>query len=138
MRPDPARSKESQKLLGVSMEVLVETAEQLMPEVQAEEERARRNTVSRRHAEGTSSGLPLKQRLAMLEDTIDQRIKAVGDLSDRFNSVHDRARDQFFLPFIRTAQSIFGAPHPPEPVELRGGGPDQSGCSRGVPPERYD
>src|SRR4051794_38417979 len=90
MRPGTARLLGIAEALGASMEVLVETAERLTVEVQAEEEQKERDRVSRRPAEGSTSGLPIKQRLAVLQETIDQRIKAVGDLSDRFNSVHDR------------------------------------------------
>ncbi|NPD06531.1 helix-turn-helix transcriptional regulator [Nocardioides sp. zg-1308] len=119
MRPGPAKLGGIAHALGVSLELLAETAEQLVPEVEAEDERATREAAaSPRPVEGSTSGLPLKQRLPMLQTAIDRRIKAVEDLSDRFNAEHDRARDDFFVPFIVTAQQVRGAPRPPEPAAL--------------------
>ena len=118
MRPGTSQAHGIAEALGVSMEVLAETAERLVPQVEAEEERARGIREPSSLSTGSTSGLPLKQRLAVLQDAIDQRIKAVGDLSDRFNAAHDRARDEFFLPFIEPRRRSRGAPRPPEPAAL--------------------
>ncbi|GAA0985119.1 helix-turn-helix domain-containing protein [Nocardioides aquaticus] len=117
MRPGAARLQRIAGTLGVSMDVLAEAAERLAPDVEAEE-RARLDQGAASSDAGSTSGLPIRQRVGVLQDAIDQRMKAVGALSDRFNVAHDRARDEFFLPFVTVAGGIYGAPRPSEPESL--------------------
>lgn len=66
----------------------------------------------------TRAGVPLKQRVAELEEAVALRTTKVIELADAFNAAHDRARDEFFLKFIDDARQIDGAPPPPEPDDL--------------------
>src|SRR4051794_30147551 len=91
MRPGAARLERIAGTLGVSMEVLAEAAERLAPEIEAEE-RARPDQGATSSNASSMSGLSIKQRVGGLQDALDQRIKAVRALTDRFNVAHDRAR----------------------------------------------
>jgi transcriptional regulator with XRE-family HTH domain len=81
---------------------------------QLEREAARRT----REQLGTRAELPLKQRLAQLDEVIERRTTSVTELAEAFNVAHDRARDEFFLKFIDDARQVDGAPTPPEPDGL--------------------
>lgn len=55
----------------------------------------------------------LRDRLQRLQRTVEKRTERLSVAVDAFNEAHDKARDQFFLPFVRAADAISGAPPPP-------------------------
>jgi len=66
--------------------------------------------------QGPSAGATdesLRQRLQRLQLTVEERTERLTDTVDAFNEAHDKARDEFFLPFVRAANALAGAPQPP-------------------------
>lgn len=61
----------------------------------------------------SASDESLRARLQRLQRTVEDRTKRLEQSVDGFNTAHDKARDDFLLPFVRTADSISGAPSPP-------------------------
>ncbi|MGY1777749.1 helix-turn-helix domain-containing protein [Geodermatophilus sp. SYSU D00804] len=55
----------------------------------------------------------LRHRLLRLQRTVEERTQRLSSTVDAFNEAHDKARDEFFLPFVRAAEAISGAPAPP-------------------------
>lgn len=43
---------------------------------------------------------------------VERRTDAIDRLGETFNQTHDRARDEFFMPFVHAAELINGAPQP--------------------------
>ena len=79
-------------------------------------------------AEGAATArgaLSLKARARELQQEIDLRTSVITDLTEAFNKQHDRARDEFFVPFVEIAERVEGAP-PPKATDLDGDddGPD--------------
>lgn len=75
-------------------------------------------------ADGSSSGgsargpESVKARARRIQREIDARASVINDLGSAFNAQHDRARDEFFLPFVEIAGRIEGAEQPdPTPFE---------------------
>lgn len=64
-------------------------------------------------ASSNPSDASLKDRLRRLEQTVQERTQQLSLVVDDFNRAHDKARDDFFLPFVRYADAISGAPKPP-------------------------
>lgn len=59
----------------------------------------------------------LNARRNLIEQEIEERSKAITDLSEAFNEQHDRARDEFFMRFVEIASRVEGA-LPPDPAQL--------------------
>jgi uncharacterized membrane-anchored protein YhcB (DUF1043 family) len=55
----------------------------------------------------------LRNRLQRLQRTLEERTERLSATVDAFNEAHDKARDDFFLPFVRAADAIAGASEPP-------------------------
>lgn len=76
----------------------------------------RRMEVLATSTEGRSAGATdesLRDRLQRLQRTVEGRTERLSATVDAFNEAHDTARDEFFLPFVRAADAIAGAPQPP-------------------------
>jgi transcriptional regulator with XRE-family HTH domain len=56
------------------------------------------------------SAKELKARAKKVQQEADARAMAVATLAETFNEQHDRARDEFFMRFVETANLIEGAP----------------------------
>lgn len=54
----------------------------------------------------------IKDRIKRIQHEVERRTGLISELGDAFNSAHDRARDDFFMKFVETAQGINGAPQP--------------------------
>ncbi|MFF2777490.1 hypothetical protein ACFVU3_21575 [Streptomyces sp. NPDC058052] len=58
-----------------------------------------------------------KRRHAEIAEKVGERTKITQEHGEAFNQVHDVARDDFFLRFVRVAETIGGAPGPEKPAE---------------------
>lgn len=77
---------------------------------------AAQRTEALRAAGGTTSSTSdesLRDRLQRLQETVEDRTKRLEQGVDAFNAAHGKARDDFLLPFVRTADVLSGAPTPP-------------------------
>jgi len=61
----------------------------------------------------SASDESLRDRLRRFQQTVAERTERLSAAVDNFNEAHDTARDDFFLPFVRAADAISGAPKPP-------------------------
>jgi len=105
MRPGPDRLNDIARALGVSL-------------AQLEKEAAKR-TKELGGKRGTSpgdaaGGENLKDRAKRIQQEIERRTNLITEAGDAFNTAHDRARDEFFMKFVRIAGDITGA-HQPDP-----------------------
>lgn len=64
-----------------------------------------------RPADSTSLAT-LREQSQRLEQIIKERASRLAPKVDAFNAAHDKARDDFLLPFVATADGISGAPQP--------------------------
>ena len=60
----------------------------------------------------------LKERLHRVQKEIEKRESAINKAGKAFNEAHDRARDDFFMKFVKVAEGIEGAPRPEAPDAL--------------------
>jgi hypothetical protein len=77
---------------------------------------AARRTEKFAAAGGGSAGATdesLRDRLVRVQRIVEERTDRLSSTVDAFNEAHDQARDEFFLPFVRAADAISGAPPPP-------------------------
>lgn len=58
-----------------------------------------------------------KERHATINEIVAGRSRTTQELGEAFNKVYDDARDNFFMAFVRLAESISGAPEPEKPNE---------------------
>ncbi len=71
-----------------------------------------------------------RTRLAHVQEAVRARTDCVQELGLAFNVAHDRARDEYFLPFVTTAAAIQQAAVPPElPDDDQVAGAEQSHAS---------
>jgi hypothetical protein len=91
---------------------------QLTPE-QLESEASQRTLVLEKvgHA-GAASTESVKDRVKRIQREVEKRTTLITELGDAFNQAHDRARDQFFMPFVEIASEVNGAPQP-DPAGLQ-------------------
>ncbi len=54
----------------------------------------------------------VKDRVKRVQQEIDRRTSVITELGNAFNEAHDRARDNFFMPFVQIAGGVTGAPQP--------------------------
>lgn len=59
-----------------------------------------------------------KDRSQSIQSEITRRQELIRSRSERFNTAHDSARDEFFLPFVEAASRIEGRPSPPTLADL--------------------
>ena len=55
----------------------------------------------------------LRDQLQQLQQTAQERRSRLAATITAFHAAHDKARDDFLLPFVETADGISGAPEPP-------------------------
>lgn len=65
-----------------------------------------------RHAGQPLGRERLKDRLKRIQSEVSHRTAVITELGDAFNEAHDRARDDFFMPFVAVASGVDGAPQP--------------------------
>lgn len=65
-----------------------------------------------------AGGERVKDRIKRIQQEIERRTALITELGDGFNAAHDRARDDFFMKFVKTAYGINGAPQP-DPAVLQ-------------------
>jgi transcriptional regulator with XRE-family HTH domain len=63
-------------------------------------------------AKAPPSHKELTARRERIDLEIHERSKLIHDLGEAFNTFHDRARDEFFLPFVDIARRVEGASQP--------------------------
>jgi len=121
LRPGPARFAGIAKALELEPDEL---------EARATQQTAENDTAD--SAEGTGgaggpasdgataprSSRDLKDRTRRIQREIDERTTVITNLSEHFNTQHDRARDEFFMKFVAVAALMDGAPQP-DPTQLQ-------------------
>ncbi|RYF60605.1 MAG: XRE family transcriptional regulator [Comamonadaceae bacterium] len=60
--------------------------------------------------DGPTKQRSLKAQARALHRLVEKRAAQVTESADRFNAAHDRARDDFFVPFFDVASHLVGAP----------------------------
>lgn len=106
MRPGPDRLADIARALGMTLAQLEKEAAKRTKELGGT-----RGT-SRGDAGARSSGESLKDRAKRIQQQIEQRTTLITEAGDAFNTAHDRARDEFFMKFVKIAGSISGADQP--------------------------
>lgn len=112
-RPSPERLARLAEALNVAPDRLAELAAQRTEALRAAG-----------GAPSSASDESLRDPLQRLQRTVEDRTKQLEHGVDAFNTAHDKARDDFLLPFVRTADGISGAPTPPH-QELDDAVPDE-------------
>lgn len=116
-----SRIERGETVLGQAR--LSQIAQALQTTVQRLEQAAQTLTRAFRDREHTTSDgrpLPVKQRLERLQRRISERSETVEKLGYEFNTNQEKARDDFFMPFVAVAAEVEGAPEvnrPDEPSE---------------------
>jgi len=77
----------------------------------SEGQRRRPGEDDRKNAVGNTKSL--RQRARDLQESVERRASEVTLRGQRFNEIHDRARDDFFVPFYDVAAAVAGAPEHP-------------------------
>ncbi|MBJ7289172.1 helix-turn-helix transcriptional regulator [Williamsia sp.] len=76
---------------------------------------------------GTADPLPsetsVRERAGAIQAEVERRTFLIESSTDGFNSAHDRARDEFFMPFVALAQQISGSPQPEQELANVEGAP---------------
>lgn len=86
--------------------------------------RRTKDLLAREGAGPRTSDQSLRDRLRGLQLTIERQTRQLEQSVDAFNTAHDKARDEFLLPFLETAGGISGAPEPPR-EDLEDAVPDE-------------
>lgn len=103
----------------------LEVALNLMPgELEMLATRRTEDLLAREGARPSTSDKSLRDRLRGLQQTIERQTKQLERSVDAFNAAHDKARDEFLLPFLETAGGVSGAPEPPR-EDLEDAVPDE-------------
>lgn len=105
MKPSPTR------LAGIAL-ALGTTPEEL------EAAARHRTSTSRGALERHQDKRSVKQRIEDLQSAVQRRATATERIVKEYNFQHDRARDDFFMPFVAEASYIDGAPTPPDAPTL--------------------
>lgn len=123
MRPGPDRLNDIARALGMSLAQLEQEAAK-----RTKEQGGRRGTSPSGTAAGAGGGGEnLKDRAKRIQQEIERRTNLITEAGDAFNTAHDRARDEFFMKFVRIAGDITGADHPdPSAFDENGGADTQS------------
>ncbi|MGC4935951.1 helix-turn-helix domain-containing protein [Gordonia sp. DT30] len=103
-RPSHARLDGIASVLGSSVEELEGEATALSDQ--------------RTDEEAMQSEASVRDRVAAVQSEVERRSRLIEEAAQRFNSAHDRARDEFFMPFVRLAQQIADSPQPEQPDAL--------------------
>lgn len=106
MRPGPDRLNDIARALGLSLAQLEREAAKRTKELGG-----KRGTSPGDAAAG-ASGENLKDRAKRIQLEIERRTNLITEAGDAFNTAHDRARDEFFMKFVRIAGDITGADKP--------------------------
>lgn len=117
LRPGEARFEGLATALGIGAAELAARAatESASAPGPAEEEGAAQQAGGARpidHVAAPPRSKDLRERARRIQDQIDQRKSTIEGLGETFNTHHDRARDEFFMPFVELAKTIEGAPLP--------------------------
>lgn len=116
-RPSPERFEGIAAALGLAPSELEREAAERTARL-GEERRAGSES------EAPETSERLRQRAKRIQREVERRTAAITKLGDEFNHAHDRARDEFFMGFISTAESVSGAPQPDPSVLIDEDGAD--------------
>jgi len=125
-RPGPDRLVGIASALGVTSEELRERATALSAQPSPNEPHREASLGGSATSRRPPSFRSTKERLGRVQRVLEERMNQVQVEGEAFNTAHDRARDEFFLPFVSVAGQIEGAPAPPAPAALAADDDDQS------------
>lgn len=121
MRPGPDRLNDIARALGMSLAQLEKEAAKRTKELGGKRGTSPGDTAA------SAGGENLKDRARRIQQDIERRTNLITEAGDAFNTAHDRARDEFFMKFVRIAGEITGADQPdPTAFDETGGADAQS------------
>lgn len=109
-RPSRARLKGIAKVLGSSVEELESEAAALSGEGAIDD--------------ALPSEASVRTRVMALQAEVESRSRRIEKAAKEFNLAHDRARDNFFMPFVDLAQQIRDSPRPEQSDALTRDSPE--------------
>jgi transcriptional regulator with XRE-family HTH domain len=120
-RPGPRRLEGIATALGLTVHELETRSAQRSPQPQRQPDPPSEPPARGIGSEATHTGAATggrtkestKDQMKRIQDDFDRRHTLAVTKSREFNTMHDRARDDFFLVLVRTARTITGLPRPP-------------------------
>lgn len=104
MRPGPDRLNNIARALGISLAQLENEAAKRTQELGGNR--------STSPGDAAGGGENLKDRAKRIQQEIERQTNLITEAGAAFNTAHDRARDEFFMKFVRIAGEITGADQP--------------------------
>lgn len=124
VRPAAKRLTAIAQALGADLNALVELAAD-----ESKDDEAPSENTQRAWADMTGS---TKDRSQRIQGELTRRQELIRSRSEQFNTAHDAARDDFFLPFIAAASRIVDRPAPPTFDDLTAEATDTDGTRAGA------